>query len=215
MLRPRRLVLGDEFAIAEHVVGAEAGAPVVRFAPAVRDVLVVVVRAGVVGADVEVVGLGRVPAPAVDRQREFGRERRFGEVHAVDVGADRVTFGRPVDGERGPRFGGREPRDGGGEDGTREHAEACRAAGAAPAVVRRARNTLHQNSFGAHAGRLEPGRQRSNTRLHLAGGSRRRTWAQVVLRRITSAAASAPSAATVMAVSRAPPTSPNDAPSPA
>jgi hypothetical protein len=62
------------------------------------DVLVVVVGPGVVGADVEVVRVGGVAAPAVDRQREFRRQRRFGEVEAVDIGTDRVPLGGAVDG---------------------------------------------------------------------------------------------------------------------
>ncbi len=99
-----RRVLADEVAIREHVVGrALARAVRVGRRPAVGDVLEEVVAAGVVGAQLPVVGVGGVASPTVDRQLQLPAERRVGEVQSVDVRADRVPRRAAVDSQRRSR----------------------------------------------------------------------------------------------------------------
>ncbi len=74
-----------------------------RIGIVVRDVLEEPVAGAVAGVVLPVVARGRVAAPAPHRQLQLRSEILVGEVHPVDVRADRMAVGAGVDAERRTR----------------------------------------------------------------------------------------------------------------
>src|SRR5205085_2951187 len=87
----------------ERSVARDAGSWALE---AIRDVLEVVVVAGVVAPELPVVGIGAVPTPALDGELDGPGQLGIGVVQAIDVGVDRVPPRLRVHRQRDLRAGG-------------------------------------------------------------------------------------------------------------